>query len=64
MFFGWLLILAGLIILLKKTGFLATDAWDYIWPSLIIIWGLFIVTSGKKRGCWMCGHKKSKEQSE
>jgi hypothetical protein len=64
MFFGWLLIIAGLLILLEKTGFLASDAWDYIWPTLIIFWGLFIVSGGRKKGCWMCGQKKSKEQSE
>lgn len=55
MFLGWLLILIGLIFLLKQLGILSGSAWGVIWPALLIIWGLVILTRKGKRGCWACG---------
>jgi len=61
MFFGLLLILIGLIFLLKQLGILSGSVWGVIWPALLIIWGLVILTRKGKGGCWMCGGKQEKK---
>lgn len=43
MFIGFSILLIGIILLLKNLGFIPGDAWDIIWPSLIIIFGLSLV---------------------
>jgi len=64
MFFGWLLILIGLIFLLKQLGVLTGSAWGAIWPALLIIWGLVILTRKGKGGCWCCGGRKDEKKIE
>ncbi len=62
MFFGWLLILIGLIFLLKQLGVLSGSAWGVIWPALLIVWGLVVLTRKGKGGCWCCGSGKQEKK--
>ncbi|MGB9772624.1 MAG: LiaI-LiaF-like domain-containing protein [Bacteroidota bacterium] len=49
MFFPLILIVIGVIFLLKNLGFISGSAWDVIWPSLLIIWGLSMIFSSRQR---------------
>ncbi len=48
MFFGLALVIVGVIFLLEKFGIVSGSIWGYVWPSLIILLGLFMVL-GKRR---------------
>ncbi len=43
MWFGVTLIVVGVIFLLDSIGFLSHEAWDIIWPVMIIIIGIFVL---------------------
>lgn len=49
MFWGYLLIIIGLVILLKNLGLFTAAAWDIIFPAAIILIGLAIVFKKKKK---------------
>ncbi len=46
MFFALILIALGVVFLLKNLGYISADAWDIIWPILIIVAG-FSFLAGK-----------------
>ena len=50
MWFGLSLILVGVLFLLENIGVLSGDLWAIIWPSVIIIFGLSIL-SRRNRCC-------------
>ena len=53
MFFALLLILLGLIYLLKNLGFLVGSIWAIVWPSLLILIGIYLIIKGRKhRALW------------
>ncbi|MDD4859512.1 MAG: DUF5668 domain-containing protein [Dehalococcoidales bacterium] len=64
MFFGLALLVIGIVALLVKLGALPGSIWDYIWPALLIILGISIL-SGRRRGwhgcCWG-GSSKDEEK--
>jgi hypothetical protein len=64
MFFGWLLLIIGLIFLLKHLGIFYGSAWGIIWPSLLIVWGLVVLARWKKGGCWCCCTDKEEKRVE
>jgi predicted membrane protein len=45
---GWfeptVFVLAGTILLLVTTGVISGNVWDFVWPTAIIVAGLFIIT--------------------
>jgi len=41
--FGLLLILLGVVFLLKNLGIITGDVWNIIWPSILIIFGLYLL---------------------
>ena len=43
MLFGITLIVVGVIFMLDNFGFLSDGAWDYVWPTIIIIIGVYLV---------------------
>lgn len=47
MWFGFGLVLVGVLLLLNNLGILKADAWGYIWPLAIIIVGLSILFKRK-----------------
>ena len=61
MFIGLILIVIGVVFLAKALGLVTTDAMSIIWPTLVIILGLSIMThhrlghSCKGKDC--CGGK-------
>ncbi len=48
MFFGFIILIIGLIFLLKNLGFIGNDVWPIIWPSLVIAVGLSILLKRRK----------------
>jgi len=46
---GLIVILAGVIFLLKDLGLLVNVDWSIIWPLLVILIGLIMVTGKPKR---------------
>jgi len=67
MFIGLTLIVIGAIFLLQNLGYLTSDAWDVIWPLLLIILGLSMIIK-RKRGwhgpwCW-CSACRGEEEKK
>ena len=52
MWFGYFIAFIGALFLLDNLAILPYGAWDYIWPSLLIVWGIGIARG--RPGCW-CG---------
>jgi len=52
MFIGFSILLIGVILLLNNLGFIPGDAWDIIWPSIIIIFGLSLVLKPFRVSKW------------
>ncbi len=42
MWCGYLIAFIGVVFLLSNLGMLPYEAWDYIWPLLLIVWGIGI----------------------
>jgi len=49
MFIGFAIILIGLIFLLQNLGLISADVWQIIWPALIILFGLSIISKNSCR---------------
>lgn len=47
MWFGFGLVLVGILLLLNNLGIIQGDTWDYIWPAIIILLGLSILLRRK-----------------
>lgn len=58
MFFALAIIIIGVILLLENLGVITGNIWGWVWPSLIILFGLsmFFKPWGKKIG-WQYGPK-------
>jgi hypothetical protein len=54
MFWAIFLIVIGVAFLLKNLGVLPGGAWDVIWPSLLIAWGLSIIFTRSRAWGWWC----------
>lgn len=54
MIFGYVLVILGCFFLLQNMGLLPGLAWDYLWPSLLIVWGLTIILGKGRRELWCC----------
>ncbi len=54
MAFGVSLIIAGVAFLLHNLGILPYSPWGYIWPALLILWGLSVMRGGGRRLCFCC----------
>ena len=48
MFFGFVLILAGILLLLNHLHIIPGDFWDYIWAILLVALGLSMVFKNRK----------------
>jgi len=44
MFFGLLLVVIGIVFLLENLGIVTGDVWDVIWPLIIILFGISVIT--------------------
>ena len=50
MFFGVLLIIMGILMLLDRIGVLQGDVWNYFWPTVIIAIGISMIFKDKRPG--------------
>ncbi len=65
MIFGYILVIVGDLFFLRTIGWLPGLSWDYIWPLLLVCWGLAIILGkGRRRGCWCCCAPYRKEGKE
>ncbi len=66
MFVGVILIVIGAIFLLQNLGFLTSNAWEIIWPLLLIILGLSLTMRKRSRwhGPWCHFYGCSEEMME
>jgi len=64
--FGLFLVVVGVLLLLKEVGIITGGFWGYIWPVLFIIFGLSLMSRGKKDDwcCmgWQTKHDKAKDK--
>lgn len=64
MFWAYIFIVAGVVILLKNLGFITADVWDVLWPLALIALGLSMLTRRGTHGhipwckCDDCEQKK------
>jgi hypothetical protein len=63
MLFAYFLIVVGVAFLLKNLGLLPVGAWDVIWPSLLIVWGLSMIV-GRSRAWWWGGWNRRSRLDE
>lgn len=49
MWLGLILVLIGGVFLLENLGILAGDAWEIIWPVIIIIFGFSVIYNNLRR---------------
>ncbi len=49
MYFGFGLVVIGILLLLNNLGIIKGDAWDYIWPVALILIGVSMI--GRKDCC-------------
>lgn len=62
MWFGFALVLVGVLLLLNNLGIIQGNTWDYIWPAIIILVGLSILLRRKDPNC--CSPKVKVEKKE
>ncbi|MFA5431440.1 MAG: DUF5668 domain-containing protein [Candidatus Paceibacterota bacterium] len=58
MIIGIIIVIVGLAFLLQSLGFISVSAWQFIWPSLLIVAGLGIIC--KEKGNCCCGENCEK----
>ena len=46
---GIIIVVIGLAFLLQSLGIISVNAWQFIWPSLLIVFGIGIIC--KEKGC-------------
>lgn len=49
MFIGLFLVVVGMVFLLKNLGFISGDVWGIIWPSALIIFGLYLTLRCRRK---------------
>ena len=49
MFFGIVLVIIGALMLLEEMGIIYWSFWSYIWPIVIIAFGLRMIMGDKKK---------------
>lgn len=49
MFFGLVLIIIGAVFLLQNLGILTGDSWNVVWPAIIILLGIIVLTKPAQR---------------
>ncbi len=52
MFWGTLIIIVGIIILLKNLGIITTGVWSVLWPLLLIMFGVSLLTKKGRQGAY------------
>ncbi|MBI5621564.1 hypothetical protein HY933_01710 [Candidatus Falkowbacteria bacterium] len=49
------LVVLGLAFLARNLGWLSVDIWSVVWPVLIILLGLSLLSKKGRWNCWWCG---------
>lgn len=66
MLLGFILTIIGVVFLFRNLGFITADAWEIIWPAIIIAVGLWILFKRREGFSWKeefgWRKKKIKEQ--
>ncbi len=51
MYFGYFIVILGILSLLNVMGLISGGFWSYVWPILLIVLGLAILTNKKENSC-------------
>ncbi len=54
-------IVAGLLLLLQNFGYIS-GVWHFIWPTLLIVWGVSILLR-PQTSHWCCGYSERKDDN-
>jgi ABC-type glycerol-3-phosphate transport system permease component len=49
MFIGLIIIVIGLVLLMQNMGFVSSEIWNVIWPSIIILFGISLLMKRNAR---------------
>jgi uncharacterized membrane protein HdeD (DUF308 family) len=49
MWVGIFLVCVGILVLLSNLGIIRGDVWEYIWPLLLILLGVFLLSKRSRR---------------
>lgn len=61
--FGLFLVVLGVLLLLKEVGIITGGFWGYVWPILLILFGLSLMSRDKKdEWCSWCWKKSNKNK--
>jgi len=47
MFFGFVIIIIGLVFLMQNLGLLGQEVWNIVWPAIIILFGVSLIIRKK-----------------
>lgn len=50
MFLGLILLVTGIVFLLKNLGYISGVVWSIVWPSILIVIGLWILLKREEEG--------------
>ncbi len=64
MIFGYILVIVGALFFLQNVGFLPPISWHYIWPLLLIGWGVTIILGKGRKGIWCCFPHQTEEKDK
>lgn len=60
---GLIFVIVGVLMLLERMDIISGGLWDYLWPVVIIVFGVHLM--GKtKSGMWSCCSGKSKHHQK
>ena len=61
MLFGLVLVIIGVLLLLQNIGLIEGNFWNYLWPIIIILLGISILSKKNRKGIdcfgWKMGGK-------
>lgn len=64
MWVGVVLIVVGFIFLLQSLGFVTGDVWNFVWPAIIVMLGVFIIINKRKEDDKCCKEDEAKKSEK
>lgn len=64
MFWGTIIIVIGMIMLLKNLGIITTGVWSVLWPLLLIIFGISLLTKKGRQRAYFYSFKDKNESKK
>jgi hypothetical protein len=52
MWVGFVLICIGILVLLSNLNLIKGDVWNYIWPIILVVFGISLILKRNRRDHW------------